>query len=833
MVGNVRRNIAIVLILSALVPVLISGSALYTWLVTSREKQEAIYDMAVQQVKLSFIGYLQKADAYSESLTQSAELRDFLNSPEQVRPYVSNLLFGRISHIKRKVPEVDQWLITDPDGRVLFQYQEGSVLQDIIQEKSTGFFYYRDNDVISLRTPVMLDDQNFSGPASRIRGYIIFTFPMANLRQTIPNLLSIKHLPTDLEPDLTVIGIARRFSISFGSSAPYLAALGVTLFLSVGLGLWIVQRRILSPIAALTNEVMQKVEGGPTLDVTGEIDILKSAFRAYEEYAVRTQEELVRQSKLAAVSNLTQMFAHDVRKPFAILKMGLELLESAESPQRIKEIASRVLPEVQKSITAVNGMINDILEINSNKTPSTEPSSLYLFLKSTLNDVVLLYPHLDLDIEYDLQHKHRLGVDRLKIGRVIHNILSNAVQAAPPREKIWFVSREVTREGSPFVQITIGNSGSYIKDEDLAHLFESFYSKNKRGGTGLGLAIAHKLVSIHGGTIWCTSQKNLGVEFHFTLPVWIPYMDDNPCDLPPTTGVAHNLMLEQSRSAAKEKESVAVADIALETKICKLASELQQTANVLIVDDENVYCQMLSSHLKRNDELSNAVYVKTASDAKSAMELSEKNNFHLIIVDIDLGKNSIDGFELVKELRANNVSAFICMHSNRIASSVYKEAMSFGADSFLPKPLSRTHLLKLVLQAISQEDGAATNSVAIVDDSALVRLSWKSKLSDADVHLFSSPEDFWQHCRTDENFLSSLKYLIVDYVFDNSKEDGVGFARSVRAQRSALGIALSSSIDANHELFANIFDVILDKDALSFEELKTKFERAQLRRNLG
>jgi hypothetical protein len=55
-------------------------------------------------------------------------------------------------------------------------------------------------------------------------------------------------------------------------------------------------------------------------------------------------------------------------------------------------------------------------------------------------------------------------------------------------------------------------------------LFDAFFTNGKKSGTGLGLAIAHKLVTAHGGRIWCTSSVTPEhpegkVEFFFTLPV--------------------------------------------------------------------------------------------------------------------------------------------------------------------------------------------------------------------------------------------------------------------------------------------------------------------------
>ena len=68
------------------------------------------------------------------------------------------------------------------------------------------------------------------------------------------------------------------------------------------------------------------------------------------------------------------------------------------------------------------------------------------------------------------------------------------------------------------VEVVVGNSNSFIASEDLAKIFEAFFTNGKSDGTGLGLAICHKFVTAHGGTIRCVSDRDKGTEFIFTLP---------------------------------------------------------------------------------------------------------------------------------------------------------------------------------------------------------------------------------------------------------------------------------------------------------------------------
>jgi signal transduction histidine kinase len=107
--------------------------------------------------------------------------------------------------------------------------------------------------------------------------------------------------------------------------------------------------------------------------------------------------------------------------------------------------------------------------------------------------------------------------DAAKIARVIANLVGNAIKFSP-RGSCIHVHAGV-REGA--LQVTVRDEGDGIPSDQLARVFDRFWTGHpaQERGAGLGLAIARGIIEEHGGRIWATSQLGAGSTFTFSLPV--------------------------------------------------------------------------------------------------------------------------------------------------------------------------------------------------------------------------------------------------------------------------------------------------------------------------
>ncbi len=105
-----------------------------------------------------------------------------------------------------------------------------------------------------------------------------------------------------------------------------------------------------------------------------------------------------------------------------------------------------------------------------------------------------------------------------QIRRVLHNLITNACEAAIPGRALEITLR--TRALSDAVQFQIQDNGAGIGSDAVTRVFEPFYT-TKHGGdrTGLGLAIVKRIVEAHRGSITVRAEPEFGSVFTVVIPV--------------------------------------------------------------------------------------------------------------------------------------------------------------------------------------------------------------------------------------------------------------------------------------------------------------------------
>ena len=221
-------------------------------------------------------------------------------------------------------------------------------------------------------------------------------------------------------------------------------------------------------------------------------------------------------------ADLTAWVGHDLQTPLASIRAILEALADGmvEDPQVVR----RYLLTAQRDVRSLSVLIDDLFQMAQLDTGGLpldlEDASITDLISDTLESFTQLAAPQGVTISGNANLSiDPVRMDTMRIGRVLNNLITNALRHTPAGGRID-VSARRTRRG---VEVTVSDTGEGIQPEDLPQIFESFYRGEKSrsrltGGSGLGLAISRGIVRAHGGEITVQSTPGRGSAFTFILP---------------------------------------------------------------------------------------------------------------------------------------------------------------------------------------------------------------------------------------------------------------------------------------------------------------------------
>jgi CheY-like chemotaxis protein len=260
--------------------------------------------------------------------------------------------------------------------------------------------------------------------------------------------------------------------------------------------------------------------------------------------------------------------------------------------------------------------------------------------------------------------------DRLR--QIVWNLLSNAVKFTPKDGRIQVRLERVNSS----VEIVVSDTGIGIRPDFLPHIFERFRQADsaatrEHAGLGLGLAIVRNLVELHGGTVYATSGgEGKGATFRVRLPLRIVHPEWQP---------------EGARVHPRHEESGPPRSLADFPSL--------SGTHVLAVDDDPDALRLLKEILQAV-----GATVTTATSSRAALEIVATDRPDVLVAD--LGMPSMDGFELIQQLRTSDVPAVRDIPAAALTAYARSEdrakALKNGFEMHLAKPIDPAELIAAV-----------------------------------------------------------------------------------------------------------------------------------------
>jgi len=355
--------------------------------------------------------------------------------------------------------------------------------------------------------------------------------------------------------------------------------------------------------------------------------------------------------------------SHELRTPLTSIKgsLGLVLGGAAGTLSAdARELLDIARSNTDRLVRVINQILDMMLLERGQALIRPVPMPLGPSLQHALRAVAA--PAQEAGVEIRVQASEDLPnvlADARRVEQVTVNLLTNAIKYSPRGREVLVSAR--AEDGA--VHVSVQDFGRGMSPEFLARLFEKFEHADssltrESQGMGLGLAISRHIVEAMGGRIWAESKENEGSVFHFTLP--------------------------KSLSALAEREL---------TQPTAAAEPSAAPRLVLAIDNDEDVTRILSYIFETQGH-----QVICAHSGTEAIELARRHRPDLITLDLNLP--DVDGFEVLRTLRAAEESRHIPVICISVRPDV-RLAQALGADFCMEKPLDIDRLREISGRALA------------------------------------------------------------------------------------------------------------------------------------
>lgn len=245
--------------------------------------------------------------------------------------------------------------------------------------------------------------------------------------------------------------------------------------------------------------------------------------QAYIALAMQDITQLLRLNR--ARREMVANISHELRTPISAIRLLRDtLIYQKLSKKRRQNILRKIGKQVDALQRIVDGM-HDLAMIESGQAiMRLVETPLLPMVHEALDHLEEEIERRKLEVTVDVSEALYVLVDTAQIGRVLVNLVHNAVKFTPKGGRIHVSAQCAGSDGSAegdTVTVAVSDSGPGIPPEDRERVFERFYQRDPArtggSGTGLGLSIARHIVEAHNGRIWVENSALGGACFCFTV----------------------------------------------------------------------------------------------------------------------------------------------------------------------------------------------------------------------------------------------------------------------------------------------------------------------------
>jgi len=210
------------------------------------------------------------------------------------------------------------------------------------------------------------------------------------------------------------------------------------------------------------------------------------------------ENEKQRAERLASFGALVSGIAHEIKNPLVAIKTFAELLPERFSDSDFRDDFSKV---VGSEIDRIDDLVGRLRSLGAPAPETVAAIDLREPISDTLSLLRAQLEHTQTTVERYLGDSPAfVAINLAQAKQLFLNLFLNAIEAMIPGGQLTVELSRVYRQGAPWIQATVSDTGSGIPESIRSKVFEPFFSTKTRG-SGLGLAICRSIADAHKGTL--------------------------------------------------------------------------------------------------------------------------------------------------------------------------------------------------------------------------------------------------------------------------------------------------------------------------------------------